>query len=592
MKASFHQHQTMKVWVVLTVAVLWVCSRSMVEPRSSIPAVEDIKKPTVDKVIFDTWTATRLNYMYFMSDLRTALLRYGSADRSIALLPDRSSQPMQLTDPRRYLMVELSNGTQVVTLALDVTNVYVLGYRAGTGPVSYFFSSVSQDVRSVLFPNTETRTLPFDENYDALEAAAGVADRRDILLGIGELRQHIQNMNYYQPTGSDVSRIARALIVCVQMVSEAARFRNIEQRIAQVADPRYGVYSGINPDGLVMEFQTNWRRIATAIQSATNGIFRTAVHLVYDGGQELVLDTVASVRFLVAIMPVVCLNRGANLQLMHIPAKESSTSLEDDTCDIALAPTSLIMGQNGLCIDVFQGLYHNGNKIILWKCGQNQANQLWTLRSDDNTIQSGGKCLTTYGYSSRNYVMIYDCDTAVSDATKWEIQSDGTIRNPHSGLVLTTSKDDSGMINLVVDYQMFGSKQTFYASNNTKPSVTTIVGYKGLCLLASGSRVWLENCVSNDDEQQWTIYPDGTIRPQKDQNGCLKYGDSGGDSVTVGTCDGWTEERWIIRSDGTILHFHSERMMDVKDTSASLLEITANERAVERLSQIWFLVRP
>ncbi|XP_022740708.1 ricin-like [Durio zibethinus] len=129
--------------------------------------------------------------------------------------------------------------------------------------------------------------------------------------------------------------------------------------------------------------------------------------------------------------------------------------------------------------------------------------------------------------------MIFYCNSAVSDATKWEIWSDGTIINPRSGLVLTGSKDSSGMINLIVDSNSYGSRQAWYVSNNTNPSVTTIVGYNGECLLASGTLVWLERCLSNDAEQQWAIYLDGTIRPQKNRLGCLKYTDE--ILVTVGT---------------------------------------------------------
>ncbi|XP_052479672.1 agglutinin-1-like [Gossypium raimondii] len=182
--------------------------------------------------------------------------------------------------------------------------------------------------------------------------------------------------------------------------------------------------------------------------------------------------------------------------------------------------------------------------------------------------------------------------TAVPDATKWEIRRDGNIRNPKSGLVLTASRYSSTMINLVVDRNIYSSTQAWFVSNNTKPTVTTIVGYNGLCLLASRSRVWLEKCVKNDDEQLWAIYPDGTIRPKKNRNGCLKCAYPGGYSVTVGTCEGWVEERWQFQSDGTVLHVVNEQVMDVKDTSASLPEITVNDYDSQRLSQIWFQVQP
>ncbi|XP_022740693.1 beta-galactoside-specific lectin 3-like [Durio zibethinus] len=376
-----------------------------------ISATEKEHNLKIYKPGFTTNGATRNSHMRFMSHLRGI------------------STP---TDPEQYLLVELSNGYQTVTLALNISNVYILGYQPGGSGSSYFFRDVPIDARSVFLPNTQRESLPFTGICRALEDAAGVGDRREIPLGIDELRQHIENMNYLQPSSSR-RPIARALIICIQMVSEAVRFRNIQQEILAVAEPRAdGIYGIFYPDGLLMEYETNWEHISSDIQSATDGIFTRAGRLVYEG-QELVLSTLSQVRFIIAIMPLICRNTGANLELLRMPASISSyefssllpmamrsIGLEDkgDTCEKALAPTLHITGQNGLCVDVYQGSYHNGNKIILWECGQNQANQLWTLRTDDNTIRSGGKCLTTYGYSSGNYVMIYDCDTAVSDATK------------------------------------------------------------------------------------------------------------------------------------------------------------------------------
>ncbi|KAK8667798.1 hypothetical protein V6N13_105279 [Hibiscus sabdariffa] len=291
------------------------------------------------------------------------------------------------------------------------------------------------------------RALPFTGGYESLEGAAEVASRTEIYLGAGQLYHDVRNMNDYEPTSPNKSLIARALLVCMEMISEAVRFRYIEAEIAEV--------------------------------SATHGMFPRAVRLAFDPQKEpLIFDTVASVRFIVALMPVVCQNRGANLQDLQMPASTSSSSLpmamistglqeNDDTCDVALAPTSHIIGQN-----------------------------------EDNTIRSQGRCLTTYGYSSGSYAMIYDCDKAVPDATKWEICSDGAIINPKSGLVLTGRRDSSGMINLVLDYNIYASNQALYAGKYATSPLILIVSHEGLCLLASGSQVRLDRCARKDDEQE------------------------------------------------------------------------------------------
>ncbi|KAG4165410.1 hypothetical protein ERO13_A13G077500v2 [Gossypium hirsutum] len=406
----------MKVWIAVLI-VSWAYWISIVEPSCCIAVTENEHKLKIYTVRFTTERATRNSYLMFMKDLYNALTERADRSGDIPILPPRSAQP---TDPRQYVLVELSNGYQTVTLALNVSNVYILGYHASAG--SYFFSDVPNDVRNALFPGSSG--LPFTGRYGALEGAAGVGDGREIPLGMNELRQHIDNLNCINPNNNRAP-IARALVVCIQMVSEAARMRNIQQQILAVAEPHAdGTYGTFNPDGLMTEYETSWEDISSAIQSATDGIFASAVRLVYDA-QELVLSTLRQVIFIIALMPMEC-NPRPNLQFLRMSTSTSSlrsSGLVDnsDTCEKVLAPTSHITGQNGFCVDVYEGIYHDGNKVILWECGQNQANQLWTLTSNDNTIRSGGKCLTTYGYSSQNYVMIYDCDTAVPDATKWEI---------------------------------------------------------------------------------------------------------------------------------------------------------------------------
>ncbi|GMI96085.1 hypothetical protein HRI_003277800 [Hibiscus trionum] len=594
---NLHYFSNMKLWVALLVAS-WAYWLSMVEPHRCMAATENEQhKLKLSTVRFITDEATANSYLMFMKDLHNALTDRADKSGEIPILPPRSAQP---TDPQQYVMVEFFSGPFLtVTLALNASNAYVLGYRPGWESRSYFFTDVPTDARNALFPDTERVSLPFTGRYEALERAAGVGDRREILLGIGVLNQYSSSLNYMNPfTNSNL--IAKALIGCIQMVSEAVRLRNIQQRMLALAAPRAdGSFGVFYPDGLMLEYENKWEEISSAIQSATDGIFGTPVRLEYGGGQKLVLSTVREVVFTIAMMPAVCGNSILRMPTASSPSLSmsmTSSGLKDngDTCERVLAPTSYIIGQNGLCVDVYNRNYTNGNKIILWECGKNQVNQLWTLRSDDNTIRSGGKCLT-HPYASGDNVMIYDCNTAVPGTTKWEIHSDGTIRSPIFGLVLTGNKDrtykKSGLINLVAEANAYGSNQAFYATNNTKPAFTTIVGYKGLCLVTSDGLVWLDNCVSHDAGQHWTIYPDWTIRPRTDKKECLKYVD-GNSIAEVHGCKGWTEERWRFQNDGTILHVTTGRVLEVKDTGASLLEITVSEYNNQRASQIWFQGQP
>ncbi|MBA0831407.1 hypothetical protein Goarm_015877, partial [Gossypium armourianum] len=125
----------MKTWILLLLAVL----AFMVEPRCCIAAKENKQKLKIYTVKFTTKGADRTSYQMFMKDLQNALTVRADRSGDIPVLPPRSAEP---SDPQQYLLVKLSNGYQTVTLALNVSDVYILGYQPGGSGNSYFFSHV------------------------------------------------------------------------------------------------------------------------------------------------------------------------------------------------------------------------------------------------------------------------------------------------------------------------------------------------------------------------------------------------------------------------------------------------------------------
>ncbi|GMI75191.1 hypothetical protein HRI_001188400 [Hibiscus trionum] len=551
----------MKVLVLLLV-VSWGCWISMVQPQELNP---------VPIVRFTTESATRNSYLRFMKDLYTALTDGADTSGEIPILP-----PQPIAAPQKYVQVKLSNGAQSIDFILDASNANILGYLPGGNARSYIFSDVPDDVRNDLFPNTVRGRLPFTGDYGELEAVAGVGNRSEIALGIGELSRHIYYLRTISPLkASGHGPVAKALIVCIQMVSEAVRLRNIQQEILAVGNPlAVGTYGVFYPDGLTMEYQSRWEDISTAVQSSTFGIFGTPVRLAYDG-QELVLTTVREVVFTIAIMPLRCSSPEANLQPLRMP----TTSTGSDICERVLEPTSHIMGKNGTCLDVYESRFVDNTQVNLYPCGQNQTNQLWTLGAD-NTIRCGGKCLTPNG----NNMVIFGCNEDSSDYNKWEILSDGSIINAKSGLFLTAGSES----NLLLEENSYGSKQAFYATNNTTPPVTKLVGYEGKCLHACDDSVFLNRCKSNVTNQLWRIYPDETIRPQKNLGKCLKYGNLEDNTVSIDACDGMSAERWRFHSNGTIVHVESKMVMDLV---IDFGEITVSPY-IGAFTQVWFQTLP
>ncbi|KAK8667794.1 hypothetical protein V6N13_105275 [Hibiscus sabdariffa] len=272
--------------LAVAMAVLWACLMSRVEPA-----------PPIYKVTFAATSATKSTYDVFIKNLINNLIVHGSSVQDMPVLPPRT---MPATDLHRYVVVELSSKDKTVSLVVDAVTVYILGYRPGVGTSSYFFNDIPVAVRNLFFDGTTRIDLGFTGTYDNLTAKAGVKNRDQIPLGFGELRQKIESMNFYTPT-SDMKQVAKGLLVCVQMVSEAARLKIIQQQIAALAPPAPGgPDKTLYPDGVMQAYETSWGKLSDAVQDAkSDGTFIKPVIVVPD---QVVYSDVASVRPVIAIL--------------------------------------------------------------------------------------------------------------------------------------------------------------------------------------------------------------------------------------------------------------------------------------------------
>lgn len=168
--------------------------------------------------------------------------------------------------------------------------------------------------------------------------------------------------------------------------------------------------------------------------------------------------------------------------------------------------------------------------------------------------------------------MIYDCSTAVPDATYWEIWDNGTIINPRSGLVLSAEKGTMGAT-LTVQQNDYRMRQGWRPGNDTSSFVTSISGYSDLCMEAQGNNnMWLASCDNNKEEQKWALYPDGSVRPKQNTNKCLTSEDhkQGATIVMMDCSNAWASQRWVFKNDGTIYSLSDDMVMDVKNSDPSL----------------------
>ncbi|XP_027347553.1 abrin-a-like [Abrus precatorius] len=508
-----------------------------------------------DPVKFTTKDATSKSYKQFIDALRGRLM--GGLIHEIPVLRD----PTSVEERHRYITVELSNSdTESIEVGIDVTNAYVVAYRAGTE--SYFLRDAPASASTYLFTGTNYHSLPFNGTYGDLDRWSDQT-REQTYLGLEALRHGI---SFLRGGANDNEERAHIMIVIIQMVAEAARFRYIANRVG--VSIRTG--TAFQPDLAMLSLENNWDNLSGGVQQSVQDTFPNAVTLRSITDRPVIVDSFSHPTVAVlALMLFICNPPNAN----QSPLLIRSIVEKSDTCS-PIEPTVRIGGRDGMCVDVSNNAYNNGNSIIMWKCkDQLEENQLWTLKRD-KTIRSKGKCLTTYGYAPGNYVMIYDCNSAVLEATYWEIWDNGTIINPRSGLVLSAESSSMGGT-LTVQTNDYRMRQGWRTGNDTSPFVTSIVGYLDLCMEAHGSKVWVADCDSNKKEQQWALYPDGSIRPVQSTNNCLTSGahDQGVTIVIMGCSNAWASQRWVFKNDGTIYSLFDDMVMDVRQSNPSLKEI-------------------
>nr|ABW23506.1 prepropulchellin IV [Abrus pulchellus subsp. tenuiflorus] len=542
-----------KTLKLLILCLAWTCSFSALRcaARADPPLATN-----EDPIKFTTEGATSQSYQQFMDALRDRLT--SGLIHDIPVLRD----PTTVQERNRYVTVQLSNSdTESIQVGIDVTNAYVVAYRAGSR--SYFLRDVPASASTYLFTGTNQYSLPFNGTYGDLERWAH-QNREQVHLGLQAFRHGI---SFLRSGDDDNEERAHTMIVIIQMVAEAARFRYISNRVA--VSIRTG--TAFQPDPAMISLENNWDNLSAGVQRSVQDTFPNEVTLRSINNRPVIVDSLSHPTVAVlALMLFVCNPPNANQSPLLIRSVVEKSKI----CSSDYEPTVRISGRDGMCVDVSDNAYHNGNPIIMWKCkDQLEENQLWTLKRD-KTIRSKGKCLTTYGYAAGNYVMIYDCSSAVPEATYWEIWDNGTIINPKSSLVLSAESSSMGGT-LTVQENDYRMRQGWRTGNDTSPFVTSIAGYSNLCMEAHGTNVWMADCDSNKKEQQWALYPDGSIRPVQNTNNCLTSDEhkQGATIVMMGCSNAWASQRWVFRNDGTIYNLYDDMVMDVRRSDPSLKQI-------------------
>lgn len=190
-----------------------------------------------------------------------------------------------------YLVVSLqSSAGNTVRLVLDKKDLYVLGYS----------DTLNNKERAFYFKGAPTNALPgatvnglwYTGSYQDLETNAKI-NRKS--LGLSKtIVNRLLNSIYGKAITTDALKKAQAqfLLVVVQMVAEAARFKYIETVIKDDYTQAF-----LTPNEKVLTIVKEWDKITTAIVNAqANGSFQSALTLTGPDGRTYSVTNVDGVK--------------------------------------------------------------------------------------------------------------------------------------------------------------------------------------------------------------------------------------------------------------------------------------------------------
>ncbi|CAK7340048.1 unnamed protein product [Dovyalis caffra] len=206
----------------------------------------------------------------------------------IPMLPE----PSKAKDPeQRFLLVGLNvTKEKSITLALDVNNVYVVGYLDAYQDRyrAHVFSDASEVAKDSLWKDAKERLLiKYPSSYGGIEGKDN--PRQKVELGIEKLKFAILSVFGKQQIKENLE--AKLLLLSVQMVSEATRFKYIEKMILNSIE-RKGTYKSFFPNPLVISLENGWQDLSKGVRNSNKGVISRAVQLIDPNNKPFKVDKV------------------------------------------------------------------------------------------------------------------------------------------------------------------------------------------------------------------------------------------------------------------------------------------------------------
>jgi hypothetical protein len=251
------------------------------------------------------------------------------------------------------------------------------------------------------------------------------------------------------------------------------------------------------------------------------------------------------------------------------------------------------------CLDDYNGLTTNSNKVDIWNCNTNTSAQSWTVESD-GTVRIGGKCLDVAGAHTANnsVVDLYTCVAGAANQ-QWRARSNGELVNPVSGRCLddpgasTTNGTQLDIYDCVTGAANEQWTLPYSTPSSVGPITSGITSSKCItdygAITTNGNPINIYDCVSGAADQHWTIEPNGTLQVLGKCMGVVGYGTSDGSKIELYSCLGQTNQQWRVLADGELFNPESGKCLDdpgYHTTNNTQLDIWD---CLDNTNQIWNL---
>lgn len=236
----------------------------------------------------------------------------------------------------------------------------------------------------------------------------------------------------------------------------------------------------------------------------------------------------------------------------------------------------IVLDNGGKCIDDPSGSTANGTRIQIYTCDSANHEQ-WTI-VQDQTVRVLGKCLddANGGTANGNPVQLYNCG-AGNVNQRWIVETDGELVNVKSGKCLDDSGYKTANETKLQIWSCTGATNQRWTTAAT-PLETAVGDCVNAKATTAGGEIESWSCTGGS-VQAVTVEPDGTLRIAGKCLAVSGNGTASGTKIELWTClSNNIGQQWRLSGNGSVVNPHSGKCLTDPASAAAngvWLDITA-----------------